>query len=749
MRKTVNILLVLGALAAFLSCQREEEFIGTPELEDGGIRLVFECGGEETKAATMDGEDQYNENTLTTIDYFLYPEGETGSDAYIKGRVTLSGRTSYNVLVNTTELNRLFSGAAAGSKCDVYAIANYPGPTTDFDSASDTLTLRGLALSNHFNSAVVQTDFVMSGRTKATVINKNQTKAAQGTVKLSRAASKISFECSIADHVDITNYIYSGGEIIGTTTTRWVPLLSQMGVYLVNGFSDGTVGGDPVEVDEGSLYRYSQRSLTDDDSDGWYTCDPFYSYPQTWNSGDSREPFLKLVVPWGYLNSSGVQAGQKQFYYKVPCPGLQMEANTWYHIKLDVAILGSDDFEAMLEVNGEYYVLPWNTQTIVEADAEVKDARYISAPSNRYEMYNTSDLTFNVSSSHDCTLNLKSVVATNFKTGAQTDYTTTADGSWITYNHPTLTIDHTLNNDISISSFDSSPYVFTFEIRHSDNSSYTTGDIVVTQYPAMYITSELSNGYVYVNGTTYSGTETSKKVYDNRGSSTAYSLGSIVDPSGITNSGDNTNPYQYTIYATSLPSDSPYVIGDPRFGITSAVSNLTGLGSGYKPTAENTQNFISPAFKIASSYGKTTALWYENSQERCAAYQENGYPAGRWRLPTEAEIQFLVSLSEYNKIPQLFTVTNYTNTTINYWTGNYLTYYWAGGGLGYGLYDVLDFNDRTKVEWNNQAYSFNLTYGGTSYARHAVYTRCVYDVWDWGEDKDEDHLTSWGGFQTH
>ena len=719
MKKRFCLSIALSALLAAASCQREEPFTGTPELEGGGVQLTFAVCGQETKA-TMDGDDDYNENTLTTIDYFLYPEGQTDSDAYLKGRVSMSGRTTFNVLVNTSQLNALFAGAASGSHCDVYAIANYPGPASDFDTASDTLTLRNLAVQNVFKNATVQTDFVMSGHSQATIINKNKTKAAEGTVTLNRAASKVTFECRLVDHVDITNNIYSDGVVVGTTTTRWQPIFSGIGAYLCNANAYGKVGGDPVPVTDPAIYRYVQRTMTDSDADDWYSTDPFYTYPMTWNDGDEKEPFIKLVVPWAYLNAQGQPAGQKQFYYKVPCPGLSLDANTWYHIKLDVAILGGDDFEAMLEITGQYYVVPWNTKTVVEADAEIKDARYISVPAHEYNMYNTSELNVLITSSNESELNLKSVYYYDFVNKSNTDYTSTArSNNWITYDDDsrTFTINHTMNNDITSSSFDSSPYIFTFEIRHSgtsDDHKYTTGDIVVTQYPALYIDELQSNKYVFVN--TYSNGETAQD--DSRNS-----LGSIANRSEINDSGDNTNSHMYRIHVTSV-AGMDYVIGDTRMWSSSSVSTLTNLGSDYQATAAINEDMIAPVFMVASSAGKTGSLSYQFAETRCAAYQESGYPAGRWRLPTKAEIMFLIQLSEKSKIPQLFTPDSALNN------GGY----WCSSGVVYPLTDktvhYLDFDE------------------AKGYHSNTNWPRCIYDSWYWGDDATTSYLTTWGGYHT-
>jgi hypothetical protein len=719
MKTRIFTYMALAALLASVSCRKESEFTGTPELEGGGVVLSFVCADTDTKT-TMAGEDAYHENTLTTIDYFLYPEGQTGSNAYLKGRVTMNGRTSYNVLVNTSQLSTLFSGAAVHNKCDVFAIANYPEEIT---GPTDVESLKRLAMTTHFNGQAVPTDFVMCGQTKAEVINKNKTKAAEGTVTLTRAASKVTFECRIANSVTITNKITSGDEIIEQDIT-WVPLVAQMKAYLVHSFSSGTVGGTEAAMDEGALDRYAERTLTDADSNGWYTCDPFYSYPQSWNDGDEREPFIKLMVPWAYLNEQGQQAGQKQFYYKVPCPGLNLAANTWYHIKLDVAILGGDDFEAMLTVQGEYYVMPWNTQTIVQADAEIKDARYISVPSRTYNMYNIKDLEVLITSSHDAEMNLKSVTYYDYVNKTNIDYTSTATSSnpkWITYDDEdrTFTINHTLNNDVTDNGFDSSPYVFTFEIRHKDDNTYTTGDIVVTQYPAMYINDIQSNKYAYINGQVNGNSQVT--AYDDHNNS----LSVLVDRRTINDSGDNTNSHMYRINVTTVAGMN-YTIGDPRLWATQNVTTLDNLGADYMEAAEINEDMIAPQFMVASSTGKSQPLSYKYAATRCAAYQENGFPAGRWRVPTKAEIMFLIQLSEKGKIPTLFTPdTDMSNGA-----------YWCSSGV---VYPLKNGNVKT-VEYRN------FTDAASICANNWV--RCVYDTWYWGEDPIEAYKTTWGGYHT-
>lgn len=173
--------------------------------------------------------------------------------------------------------------------------------------------------------------------------------------------------------------------------------------------------------------------------------------------------------------------------------------------------------------------------------------------------------------------------------------------------------------------------------------------------------------------------------------------------------GSNKNPNRYIISVTSL-TNNDYIIGDPRErsntsfeGLNSDNNNKTLQNYYATEEGERTQKMISPQFMVASSYGVcSSTMSYSDAEKRCAAYQEDGYPAGRWRVPTEAEVKYIIQLSSWEVIPVLF-----NKGTSYYWS--------AHGGI--------------NVNTNNV-----ITTGGKSNS----YVRCVYDTWYWGTDQLED-----------
>ena len=129
----------------------------------------------------------------------------------------------------------------------------------------------------------------------------------------------------------------------------------------------------------------------------------------------------------------------------------------------------------------------------------------------------------------------------------------------------------------------------------------------------------------------------------------------------------------------------------------------------YYPTEKSprTENMLAPTYRIASKFGGTEYggsvfgdLPKQFAEYRCAAYQEDGYPAGRWRLPTKAEIHFIAQLSANGAFERLF-----SNST--YWSAN--------GAITVSNGSVSNSKSETAL------------------------LRCVYDSWYW-DQVDKEYL---------
>lgn len=204
----------------------------------------------------------------------------------------------------------------------------------------------------------------------------------------------------------------------------------------------------------------------------------------------------------------------------------------------------------------------------------------------------------------------------------------------------------------------------------------------------------------------------------------------------------------FRINVTVLPKNSEFVIGDPRIdgydttkpvlgysftnnGNTEAdkilpnrndsdVSNFTSApvvdgdvntpmslnGENrplmyYRPTEKSsrTANMLAPAYRISTKLGGTEFgnLTESQAKYRCAGYQEDGFPGGRWRIPTMSEIKFIAQLSAKGVFEFMFRG--------DYWSAN-------------GVVNVNTTNGTV-----------------TSSANSTALLRCVYDSWYWGDEQ--------------
>lgn len=264
-----------------------------------------------------------------------------------------------------------------------------------------------------------------------------------------------------------------------------------------------------------------------------------------------------------------------------------------------------------------------------------------------------------------------------------------------------------------------------------------------------------NNGYVFVNG--YQGNNYSNNGREYHSWPEAWVLGYsnqqyLGSARGMSSNATNKNPNMYVINVSALPEGSSYVIGDPRvkrvdtelrdakftsgqqngnsIWVTAKVLNSTTTRKLIYPyptdvsvissTGTGVDNYttgymIAPRIRVASSYSVLSSDFVtdkEIARRRCASYQEDGYPAGRWRLPTFAEGDFIVRLSAEGKIPTLFT------SGSEYW-------------CAHGYFEPN--NNTKKADYYNSS-----TNDGAS-------VRCVYDEWYWGDSQLSDKTVfTWG-----
>ena len=828
--RIIHLVLLTLALAG---CYRE------PLLEENGILLNLVLEDPQTKTE-RNGDGALNENVLSsTVDIFFYNE----STLAITKEALHVVRSGSLVQIPTTpdDISTIFSGTTAvHAKCGVFVVANFSG-TYQGTAGSRTITQIKESLLPAPNwETLPQASFVMTGEGQAELTAPaNSTIPVQKTISLTRVAAKVTFDVTVAEN--------ASGD------SNWSPDTEHMSVYMVYAMRKATLGGAPVNMPASDAVAYEQggtvvypqyvdKNLYDTGTtrsrnrnkinvqckvystahDGEK---PFYTYPCTWVTGSSMEPYLKLIIPWNYNNTT------RKYYYKIPFAGNSLERNHWYHISIDVQILGTEQADPP-QVGITYSIADWSgSMDTTEAGdftsptsvpAAVITSHYLNIPITEYVLYNEDELVIPMQTSHDVEVVGFSVDTQNaYQAAHQIDanfvgnnprlynpFTTTllsagsimsarpnysaattsadthsftsntapdANGWALTVNgRESLTFSHLLNRDLESSSYDVAPYTLRFRVRHQGDASGYYVDITIEQRPSIIIRPYANSGgnshygYAFVNGGqnnessngnwsrsgfllfgySYSctdGTWTGQPNYPNSDNITAdeywdYYLGSA--PNTVSESDNNSNTNMYVIETTVLPSSGSgnlthYVLGDPR---TRTVDNLAGANgewSGNKASVTGTtrrltnyypagdtayDNFISPKLRIASSYGSTYSVTYDNARRRCASYQEDGLPAGRWRLPTVAEIEYIALLNTDGKIFRLLGSQSRYNSKGK---DDPTTDYWCNSGY-------MTIYNGTNDQWPANENRIPSPVHNTEYASSDTkYVRCVYDDWYW------------------
>ena len=727
----------------------------------------------------MPGEAAYNENYIKNIHYFFYPkdgtaantEKEPAKKGYVLN-VNKQDQHTFTISASEDEIkNVLFKYPY--NDCDVYVIVNLPDDI-NIDALPDRKlsTLKKIVLSTKFETNLVQPCFVMDGMDVATVIDRNKVLAATGVIPVDRVASKISVSIKVQDRLDLQTPPDTPDN--ETSGMIWTSKPEKMKIEFVNGVNRTVLSGNPDDIelteDDRFIDNHIDRKFTSTTIDGeeFWTCEPFYSYPENWEIGSDEEPYLFITLPWETVIWTSVGGQDPPIYreylcyYKIMLASNDLKRNTWYDLKVNIGILGS--FENTPEVilpieEVQYFVADWSEG--LNVDSEILGAKYLVVDKERYEVFNEPTILIPFTTSHDCEIVSVSCKYPNLKTG--NDVTESASNYSVAIeNGNTIKLTHALNNNMLSDDFDFTPFTFVFTIQHIGDPTYKK-EITVVQYPAIYAVAQPNtdygngggnqggasgqggaansdNGFVWVNG--YQG--------DNNGNNKDF----FGTANGRSNTSADPNMFVFTVTTTE---GTNYIIGDPReqeytydaddarwssspaiydgranrelkyyYGTAVASPKYTNAngqtGTIYAndaaaQAAEPNINMIAPKFRLASGYavlgtGATEVRTLENLKKRCASYQEAGYPAGRWRLPTTAEINFVISLQQKGAIQNIF----------------------YGGNYYYSSTDQVQ-NQATinvrAIDWNSSSFTGSV--------------RCVYDEWYWGSEPEARKNTEFSG----
>lgn len=698
MKKYISYISVWLMIIMFTACADETT---NSIVQDEQAVVTLQLSGKTlaTRAVigTEAGEDDWNENVIKSVDCFLYPNGRTGEAAVFSVTgitVNATGTATIAIKIPNDKIEALFG---TGNTCQAYVIANRPsasalGTDTSLLGLKKTvIETEGFATQG--STVTPQESFVMDGEQVITL--SADRKSITGHLDLYRAASKISLFITKVEET-----------VTDEAGNKWISQPGNMRVFFHNGVKkahvDVSADGCTYAVQAEDYFNFSLSGDTrgfeavaaEDGGTEYYKHVPFYSYSSDWNTDKEHEAYLTLVVPWK-------KDGETEFrpcYYQVPInvTNKKFERNNYYKIKLSVGILGDFTPEASVELEPSYIIVDWGSG---EVKADIKEYRYLVVDKNYVVMNNKNEVSIPFLTSHEIEIVNEKMTKEDLRNEDVKTVVVARSKYTLEVINGVIYFEYTLNNDQSTNDYDHVPISLVFDARHKDNYNFIE-HITIVQYPAMYIIAvkneSSSNVFIYKN-------QNKQGAWDD-----------LVD----LNSGGNHNPNMYIINVSAF-DDNNYIIGDTRSDNYISGKDLdldnkfnNKALSFYYSTRTDVSNFIAPKFRIASSRGKCSGdMDYNDAKKRCAAYQEYGYPAGRWRIPSEAELEYIAKLSSKGKIPHLF------SDSKNYWTAT-----------------------------GKSTYHNNGTIDNTSSIKGNAYVRCVYDEWYWTDTVNKGDFT-WGDKQ--
>lgn len=653
------------ALSLAVSCGKES----VPEVENDHALMISPALLDMQVAVKTRGSNdtEYNENTVKRLDVFFFKEDNTLAKAYHitteAGIVHYGGKEGYLLSKNWKD-----DGLARNTAYNVFVVANSTNETITTAAAGVTpASLQALTLTDeNIYKRYATTDDATYSSTKAFLMNANvpswsiTTAGTQlvndNTITLERAAVKFVLDVSLS--AEFAERLQDSGQQYGQPSWKYVNF---------NTVTAEVPGGTTPEaaISTGGSGAFLSVVPGTGDQEGHYTV-VTYAYPQAWTSTDAA-PAIFLSFPARPLGA-GNQGEPSYHYYYIPLCAQSTTAtqrNNLYKVNAIINSFGSSEAITNDPVSLEYEVLPWGTS--YEAGIEAVANDYILATPSRYTFKGGpvgEFLTTRIKYYASGNVEIDNSSISGFyidKDGKQVDISSqlqTGDANSV--------FEVSRLNDGNRGEFEVKSKVPTNgtyrEVHFTVKCGNKTQEVKIRHYPLDFLTSEQGDYSTYdytgwvelgkrgtyvsseINSNGYLRFRTSSGgVYD----AMTYYNGYIYTLNQNGNRGTRdaslTNNRMYILQITSASDD--YSVGRPTIIPTS--SRVYTNNNNYETVNYDysTDDVLSPAFMLGSQLGAVyTFSSHQAAAVHCHLYKEvnNGYSYTHWRLPTKAEIRYMI-----------------------------------------------------------------------------------------------------------
>ena len=423
-KKYISILILTAALLS-AGCVREEV---RNSANKGDVLVQISLDDIATKSVV--GSDV--ENAVTHLDVIVFDKN--GTQLYKWPRVSSPSLDGGYYKQSSTAATIAGAGHANDLKtAKTLAIANYPGPESDFTGKTLALVQALAVAANNATPATGKFLQVQSDGTYQTLDSPSFVMVSAvgsfdevgteliSTVSLRRLAAKVTLTLNYAydpNDPDPNNQVITtpGPTMSGhATTTAWVPMIGDnTRVYLDNGALDATLNGLAAAP---GVFRYSDNHPSYETN----TTGAFYTYPLSWTAGSDRAPFIKIIQPWHYVtvdnedpNHPVLDENVVELYYKVMFPGLTMlESNTWYHPTVTLDVLGGEADDPVELTGIGMDILDWcdvpSTGAGSLEDINLEPAKYLVPEFHEITVHNGHGAVINYIASSEPTVTVNAI----------------------------------------------------------------------------------------------------------------------------------------------------------------------------------------------------------------------------------------------------------------------------------------------------------------------------------------------------